>query len=312
MTDDARAREVLAALRDPSGRELELATSGSTGAARPVRRSAASWAATLDPLTDVTVLGPDDVVWLPGPATSTLFLYGAVHAVHVGARTAWGAAAPEVTAAHLVPLQLADACDLADAGGLPALRLVVVAGAGLGAGLRERAVRHGWRVLEYYGAAELSFVGWSDDDGPMRAVPGAEVELRDVGTTGAGELWVRSPYIATSGPALRLDGRGWATVGDRAVSDGDGWRVLGRGDLAVQTGGHTVPVEEVERVLEPVAGTGHLAVVGLPHPRLGQRVTAVVVVGSRSDAELLPRLEGAARTLPAAHRPRAWLDALAA
>ncbi|GMA84974.1 hypothetical protein GCM10025868_02240 [Angustibacter aerolatus] len=185
--------------------------------------------------------------------------------------------------------RLADACDLADAGGLPALRLVVVAGAGLGAGLRERAVRHGWRVLEYYGAAEPVV---------RRLVGRRRPDARRAGRRGRAcatsappapeSLWVRSPYIATSGPALRLDGRGWATVGDRAVSDGDGWRVLGRGDLAVQTGGHTVPVEEVERVLEPVAGTGHLAVVGLPHPRLGQRVTAVVVVGSRSDAEPAP------------------------
>ncbi|HZI96024.1 MAG TPA: hypothetical protein VFD41_00710, partial [Actinomycetales bacterium] len=106
--------------------------------------------------------------------------------------------------------------------------------------------------MEYYGAAELSFVAWRGDDGPLRPFPGARLRVVD------GVLWVSSPYLAEGylstpppvikhsdpGPLMR-DGD-WATVGDLARSVDGGVEVLGRGDAAVVTGGHTVVAEEVE------------------------------------------------------------------
>ena len=186
----------------------------------------------------------------------------------------------------------------------------------------------GWRVVEYYGAAELSFVAWRDHDGPLRGFPGVETELRQ------GVLWARSPYLArgyltdactprdghsstdgfspgevltppegTGGP-FRRDPHGWATVSDLAREADGGVEVLGRGDSAVTSGGHTVVVEEVERLLVGVPGVEEVAVLGVPHPRLGQ-VLVAVVVGSAVDATL----REAFATMPAPSRPRRWLHA---
>ncbi len=282
---------------------LVLFTSGSTGRPRGVLRTAASWQASADPLTAITGLSGRDVVWLPGPLWSSLFLYGAWHAAELGARLVLGDEDPtDTTAAHCVPAQLPGLLDRAAAGRLPALRLVVVAGDRLAEGLRRRCQRAGWRVVEYYGAAELSFVAWRDAPGDFRPFPGAEVALR------SGTLWTRSPYLALgyaagrSGP-LRRDDEGWATVGDRASrGDGGGIELLGRGESAVTTGGHTVVVEEVEAVLSEVPEIRDAAVLGTTHPRLGQSLTALVVT------ELPVRsLRAAVAGLPAPARPRRWL-----
>ena len=291
--------------------DLVLFTSGSGGRPRGVVRSVASWTASLAPLARLTGIGPGDVVWLPGPLTSSLSLYGGFAAAMAGARVVRGAATPDVTAAHLVPTLLSDACDRAEDGGLPALRTVVVAGAALPAGLRSRAERLGWRVVEYYGAAELSFVGWRDDDGPFRDFPGASVRLRD------GLLWADSPYLARGyldpgdpGP-LRRDGR-WATVADAGRRVGAGWLVSGRAEGAVTTGGSTVLVEEVEAFVGALPGVREVAVAGWPHARLGEVVAAVVVpTAGGGSGTWASALRTACRDLPPAARPRRWLTASA-
>lgn len=292
--------------------DLVVFTSGSSGRPRGVVRTVASWTASVEALTAVTGIGPSDVVWLPGPLSSSLTLYGAFHAGYVGACAVLGPPRPDVTCAHLVPAALADACDAADRGALAELRTVVVAGAAPLDRLRERARGHGWRVVEYYGAAELSFVGWRADAGPMRDFPGARVRVVD------DLLWVSSPYLARGylradddGPLRR--GGAWASVGDHGRTEPGGWQVVGRGDLAITTGGHTVLAEEVERALGSVHGVHEVAVTGLAHPRLGQLVAAIVVpVPGAEPAALRTALVAAARSLPAPARPRRWLacDAL--
>jgi acyl-CoA synthetase (AMP-forming)/AMP-acid ligase II len=299
--------------------DLVLFTSGSSGAPRAVVRTIESWQASLAPLTEISGIGPDvgsGPVWIPGPLTSSLFLYGAVHAAWGG--LGWTGGRPDsprvqqAAAAHLVPTQLVDALDAREQGLLPHLRTVVVAGDHLASSLRGRATRQGLRVVEYYGAAELSFVGWRDDDGPFRTFPGVELVL---GTAGA--LWVRSPYVArdylrpeANAPWRQRDG--WHTVGDLARPAATGWWLVGRGESAVTTGGHTVLVAEVEAALRGVPGVADVVVLGLPHERLGQVVSAVVHATTPGDAELRLRLQQAARALPGPSRPRRWLrtDAL--
>jgi long-chain acyl-CoA synthetase len=303
-----------------TGADVAVFTSGSSGSPRAVVRSLASWGASLTPLSDVTGIHPvremapgagPGLVWVPGRLTSSLFLYGALHAAWCGMPWAGGrpdgADAHRATSAHLVPTQLVDALEARERRLLPDLRTVVVAGAPLPVLVRARAEQGGVRVVEYYGSAELSFVGWRDSAGPFQAFPGAEVRV------GADQvLWARSPYLARSylrpesvGPWDRR--HGWHTVGDLARADGDGWWLLGRGDGAVTTGGHTVVVAEVEAVLREVAGVRDLVVLGLPHDRLGEVVTAVVVPETVSVAALRRRLEVEAQALPAPARPRRWL-----
>lgn len=292
--------------------DLVLFTSGSSGRPRAVVRTLASWAASLAPLTSLLGLGEDDVVWLPGPLSSGLYLYGGLHARTVGAevlQTGSGAAIPaRATVAHLVPAVLERITGQARRlPGSAQLRTVVVAGSHLNAGLRTQAEQLGLRVLEYYGAAELSFVGWRAASGPLLEFPGARVRVLD------GVIWVRSPYLARGylqddgAGALRWDGR-WASVGDLAHAVPGGFEVCGRGEAAVTTGGHTVLAEEVEQAVRQLPGVRDVAVVGLAHPVLGQRLVAVVVV---RDGVRRAHLDLAVRALAPPARPRAWLQASA-
>lgn len=294
----AAAREQVA--RHPVGpHRLVLFTSGSTGRPRAVVRTIVSWEASLDPVTTVTGATADDVVCVPGPLSSSLYLYGAWHARRLGARVLTAADDPSsATLVHLVPAQLARLAGRPSA--WPSLRTVVVAGDRLSASTRCRATDVGWRVVEYYGAAELSFVAWREDDGPLRPFPGVRVRVRD------GVLWASSPYLAEGylddapGP-LRRDGE-WATVGDLAREVEGGLELLGRGDAAVVTGGHTVVAEEVEAVLLAVPGVNGAVVVGVPDSRLGEVVAAVVAVEGASRQDLATGV----RRLPPAARPRRW------
>jgi long-chain acyl-CoA synthetase len=304
-------------------RDMVVFSSGSTGRPRGIVRTIESWQASVASFSEISGITAEDSVWLPGPLWSSLFLFGAFHAGAVGATVAFQDDEPAgATALHCVPSQLPGLLQRAEAGGLPAVRRVVVAGDHCSAELWQRCEAAGWQVVEYYGASELSFVAWRDRDGPFRAFPGVETELRaetgmraetrlsTVTEPTQGVLWARSRYLAdgylsaqTDGP-LRFDPHGWATVSDLARVVPGGLEVLGRGDSAVTSGGHTVIVEEVERLLQGLPGVDEVAVLGVPHPRLGQLLTAVVV-GSAVDGTLRAAVAG----MPAPSRPRRWLHA---
>lgn len=256
---------------------LRVPTSGtSSGSPRVVLRTLRSWIESFEPFTQVTGIKSGDVVLAAGPATS-LFVYARAQAAAVGAevidRSRWRTEyLVGASVAHLTPTMLGDALQEPSL----SLRLVVVAGAGLTPALREQAVRRGIDVIEYYGATELSLVAIGR--GVLSPFPCVEVESRD------GVLWARSPWTALGyadggvGP-LRRDGE-WCTVGDAGEVRGGQVRVHGRGDV-VCTGGTTVRIGEVTAALRGAPGVIDCAVLGMPHPRLGEVLTAVVVGGER-------------------------------
>jgi fatty-acyl-CoA synthase len=74
-----------------------------------------------------------------------------------------------------------------------------------------------------------------------------------------------------------IEGRRWAMPGDWATVNADGTlNVLGRGSQCINTGGEKVFPEEVEEVLKTHPGVRDAAVVGLPDPRFGQRICAII------------------------------------
>ena len=295
----------------PPGTFLVVVTSGTSGHPRPVLRTAASWTSSFGPFGDLTGIGAGDRVLLTGPLHATMHLFAAVHTLAVGGHLVDDPAT--ATVAHAVPSRLAtllDELDELDAGA--PLRTVVVAGASLPDALAARARNRGLTVVEYYGAAELSFVAARRVPGPLRPFPGADVELRD------GVLWVRSPYLSLGYPGgvdgpYRWGADGFATVGDlaeyRPADDGgpDGLRIRGRGDAAITTAGATVVAEDVEQALLTVPGVAAVAVVGAPHSRLGQLVVAVLEPAPGAD---LTGIRDAARQrLREQSLPRRWLVA---
>ncbi len=300
-------------------------SSGSTGRPRAIVRTRASWTASFGAAAKLTGLnGGVDTVLVPGPLASSLYCFAALHGLAEGCTVVltgrWSGRLirphlPHVDLVHVVPHQLGVLLDDLEVSGPGRLRTAVVGGAGLPAGLRERAARGGVDVVEYYGAVELSFVAVDPDGSGLRPFDQVEIDIRPVpGGTDLGEVWVRSPWVAhdylagARGP-FRSDGTGWVSVGDLAEIGAPGapLRLRGRGDGAVLTGGATVVPEDVEVVLAGVPGVNGVVVVGTPHHRLGAVVTAVIETG----AESVPRvaLESAARRgLMPAQRPRRWFE----
>jgi fatty-acyl-CoA synthase len=74
-----------------------------------------------------------------------------------------------------------------------------------------------------------------------------------------------------------IDGVRYAVPGDRAMLEADGTlRLLGRDSVTINTGGEKVFAEEVEHALKHHPGVLDAVVVGTPHARFGQQVTALV------------------------------------
>ncbi|MFC6086903.1 AMP-binding protein [Sphaerisporangium aureirubrum] len=81
-----------------------------------------------------------------------------------------------------------------------------------------------------------------------------------------------------------IDGVRYAVPGDLASLDADGRLVLlGRGDGVVNTGGEKVFPEEVEQALLSHPAVDDAIVVGVPDPRWGQTVAAMVAPANRLD-----------------------------
>lgn len=74
-----------------------------------------------------------------------------------------------------------------------------------------------------------------------------------------------------------FEGQRWSVPGDFAEINQDGTiRLLGRGSQVVNTGGEKVFPEEVEEALKTHPNVRDAVVVGVPDPRFGERVCAVV------------------------------------
>jgi fatty-acyl-CoA synthase len=130
------------------------------------------------------------------------------------------------------------------------------------------------------------------------AVRRADGDLAAAGEEG--EIVVGGPTVmagyhrdrATTEATIR---EGWLHTGDLGRQDADGYLyVTGRVKDLIITGGENVSPVEVEDVLRAHPDVADVAVIGTPHPKWGEQVTAVVVprAGARLDAEALSAFAG--------------------
>ncbi len=87
-----------------------------------------------------------------------------------------------------------------------------------------------------------------------------------------------------------VDGVRYVVPGDLTTVEADGsLRLLGRDSVTISTGGEKVFAEEVEQALKHHPGVYDAVVVGTPHERWGQQVTAIVALraGERPSKEAL-------------------------
>jgi fatty-acyl-CoA synthase len=88
----------------------------------------------------------------------------------------------------------------------------------------------------------------------------------------------------------------YSVPGDRAELDERGLlRLLGRDSVTINSGGEKIFAEEVEQALKHHPAVYDAVVVGTPHPRWGQQVTALVKLreGERPSEEELRKTAGA-------------------
>jgi len=151
-------------------------------------------------------------------------------------------------------------------------------------------------ILDSYGASESGATGSRVDDGsegpagaPKFGV-GDDVEVFDtdlkpcppgvdgmLGRSGPIPLGYYKDPAKTAATFKEVDGVRWAIPGDFARREEDGSvTVLGRGSVCINTGGEKVHPEEVEAVLLRHGDVFDAVVVGTPHERWGQQVTALV------------------------------------
>jgi 3-oxocholest-4-en-26-oate---CoA ligase len=199
-------------------------------------------------------------------------------------------------------LPLADALDRAAADGRPydvsSLRRILSVGVTWSADVKRRLLAHGDFVCRDLVAASeggpfaVSETRRGDSAITSRfmLLPGARVideSGHDV-LPGSGQVGVLAApaddEIAYLGDAAKtaetfrtFGGRRWVVPGDLASVAADGSITFhGRGSRVINTGGEKVFAEEVEQVLIEHPGVRDALVVGLPDPRWGHRVTAVV------------------------------------
>jgi len=316
---DAPADSAAWLARDSDGPALVLYTSGSTGRPKGARLShAAMVAANRSWADDVMALTPADVVLAALPLSHSYGLNGALVApLLAGATvrlverfTADGVARllaqEEVTVFPGVATMFRRLLDVDGFRGGPTLRLALSGAAPCPWELaREWRARTGVRILRGYGMTELfrpiSYLARDTEDLPDaigRAVPGVELRIveesgRHAAPGNVGELLIRSPaamdgYLNAPAETKSVLIDGWFHTGDLASVTPDGWvSITGRKRERILRGGYSVFPPEVEAVLLLHPEVTEAAVVGVPHPELGEEVAAFVALrsGARANAD---------------------------
>ncbi len=156
--------------------------------------------------------------------------------------------------------------------------------------------RSGVRILRGYGMTELhrplSYLANDPRDFPDRIgrpVPGVEIRLVDddgkaLAQGEVGELLIRSDaamdgYLAQPEETAATIVDGWFRTGDLARVSDDGFvSIVGRKKELILRGGYSVFPPEVEAALVAHPSVAEAAVIGIPHPALGEEVAAFVTL----------------------------------
>lgn len=310
---------VAVATADSDG-AIVLYTSGSTGRPKGVLLSHGAVAAGVDIWVDgVFALNRDDVMLSALPLAHSFGLFGTVLSpLQTGAaivmlpRFTPEDAVKAITAARATVFpgvatmfrRVLD-CPFLPKNGFDGLRIAVSGAAPCPWPLAEEwRHRTGVRIVRGYGMSELfrpvSFSAVERDEAPDsigRPLPGVEVRIVadngcDVAAGEIGELWIQTParlteYLNQPEETRAVLEAGWFKTGDLATQSPDGLvRLVGRKKEIILRGGYTVAAGEVEALLMTHPEVAEAAVVGVPHPELGEEIRAYVAL--RPHARLTP------------------------
>lgn len=176
----------------------------------------------------------------------------------------------------------------------------------------EFEAKTGHRILERYGMTEAGMICSNPHDGERLpgtvgfALPGISARVadeagREVARGAPGVLEIKGPNLfkgywrqpERTAEEMRPDG--YFVTGDVATMAGDGRvAIVGRARDLIIAGGLNIYPREIELVLDAVPGVAESAVIGVPHPDLGEAAVAVVVRtdGALDETRLLASLAG--------------------
>ena len=336
---EAVAQAVEAAPRDRTGDDLAalLYTSGTTGRSKGAMLSQRNLLSNAQVLVDHWRFTADDVLLHALPifhthglfvATNTLLLAGGsmilLPKLDVDALIRW---LPQATTLMGVPTfytRLLDeprfTLDL-----VSHMRLFISGSAPLLAETHTRFhARTGHRILERYGMTETNMNTSNPYDGERRAgtvglpLPGIEVRITDPGTGATlpqgetGVIEVRGPNVfqgywrMPEKTAAELRADGFFITGDLGRVDADGYvTIVGRQKDLIIAGGYNIYPKEVELALDEAPGVRESAVIGVPHPDLGEAVLGVIVPEAGAEPDVSAILAGLGQSLARFKLPRA-------
>jgi len=219
----------------------------------------------------------------------------------------------EVTVTNLVPTMLNDLVNHPDSRDirLPAFRLVMSGGAPISPQLARRVIdTFRCEYIQTYGLTETSpYLTFSLLKAHLRRLS-PEDQMRYRSMTGRPALGVQLRLVDEEGTDVPADGRtvgeivargdritpgywrlpdataeafrdGWFHTGDLATVNGEGYfNIVDRKKDVILTGGELVYSTEVENALYDHPAVFEAAVIGVPDPRLGERIEAFVVLKS--------------------------------
>jgi long-chain acyl-CoA synthetase len=300
------------AKREPADTAVILYTSGTTGSPKGAELTHASLGRNAEVVrTDLFQLTADDVIFggLPlfhafgqtcalnaalasGACVSLLPRFAPDRALQILAEH-------RVTVFEGVPTMYVALLGDPDRAGydVSALRLAVSGGAAMPVEvLRGFEEAFGCPVLEGYGLSETSPVAaFNHPDRPRKpgsiGTPIRGVQMRVVDGDGdevprgdVGEIVIRGHnvmkgYWRRPEATAKAMPDGWFRTGDVGRADQDGYfEIVDRKKDLIIRGGYNAYPREVEEVLYEHPGVAEAAVIGLPHPALGEEVGAAVVV----------------------------------
>lgn len=312
--------------RGPEDMAAILYTSGTTGRSKGAMLSHRALASNAQALADLWRFTSDDVLLHALPIFHTHGLFAGLNvALTAGASCLWFPAfdaagvldaLPRASVMMGVPTfytRLLDAPGLAQAAA--GVRLFMSGSAPLLAEThREWRAVTGHAILERYGMTETNMNTSNPYEGERRPgtvgfpLPGVDLRIADP-ASGApvpqgeiGSIELRGPNLFSgylnlpekTAEDMRPDG--FFITGDLGRIDSDGYlHIVGRSKDLIIAGGYNIYPREIELALDALPGVVESAVIGVPHPDMGEAVVAIVVpdpAAQPTEAGLLAALAG--------------------
>jgi len=157
-------------------------------------------------------------------------------------------------------------------------------------------------LIESYGMTEATHQMASNPLPPRARKPGtvglaAGPEVQIMGEDGSllapgdvGEIVIRGPNVTAgyeNNPKANAEGflNGWFRTGDQGIKDAEGYiSITGRLKEIINRGGEKISPREVDEILMDHPAVAQVVCFGMPHPKLGEEVAAVVVLKDGASA----------------------------